>query len=101
MRKDKAKVLDEQWDDARVASFLEVRPGDGGTDGTATDHRLLLRAYQSMRAEDFARFVPMFVAAGRDLDARGPDGRTVLEELREHRYGDAYAAVLLEAGAGD
>jgi hypothetical protein len=26
MRKDKAKVLDEQWDDARVASFLELRP---------------------------------------------------------------------------
>jgi len=101
MRKDKAKVLDEQWDDARVASFLEVRPGDGGPDSATTDHRLLLRAYQSMRAGDFARFVPLFVAAGRDLDARGPDGRTVFEEIREHRYGDPYAAVLIEAGVGD
>jgi len=99
MRKDKAKVLDEQWDDARVASFLEPRPGDGGPGGAGMDHRLLLRAYQSMREEDFARFVPLFVAAGRDLDARGPDGRTVLEEIREHRYGAPYVETLVEAGA--
>lgn len=95
MRKDKAKVLDEQWDDARVASFLEPRPGDGAH----ADHRLLLRAYQSMRAGDFARFVAMFVEAGRDLDATGSDGRTVLEEMKEHRYGTPYAALLVKAGA--
>ncbi|MEE4278483.1 MAG: PA4642 family protein [Halieaceae bacterium] len=95
MRKDKAKVLDEQWDDERVASFLEARPGDG----SAPDHRLLLRAYQSMRDSDFARFVPMFVAAGRDVNATGPDGRTVLEEIREHRYGAPYADSLERAGA--
>ncbi len=90
MRKDKAKVLDEQWDDERVASFLVPRPGDG----ELPDHRLLLRAYQSMRAEDFARFVPLFVDAGRDLQATGRDGRTVLEEIRDHRYGTDYAAVI-------
>lgn len=101
MRKDKAKVLDEQWDDARVASFLEVRPGDGGPAGEGVDHRLLLRAYQSMRAADFARFVALFVAAGRDLDATGPDGRSVLAELREHRYGAPYAETLIRAGARD
>lgn len=96
MRKDKAKVLDEQWDDERVASFLAPRPGDGET----PDHRLLLRAYQSMRAEDFARFVPLFVQAGRNLSAPGPDGRTALEEIREHRYGAEYATVI-EAALAD
>ena len=95
MRKDKAKVLDEQWDDARVAGFLQPRPGDG----ERPDHRLLLRAYQGMRDEDFARFVALFVAAGRDLNATGPDGRTVLDEVREHRYGAPYAAILTAAGA--
>lgn len=90
MRKDKAKVLDEQWDDERVAGFLTPRPGDGDV----PDHRLLLRAYQSMRADDFARFVPLFVEAGRDLQARGRDGRTVLEEIREHHYGSDYAAII-------
>lgn len=93
MKKDKAKVLDEQWDDERVASFLAPRPGDG----SRPDHRLLLRAYQSMRAADFARFIPLFVQAGRDLSAPGPDGRTVLEEIREHRYGTDYAAIIEDA----
>lgn len=96
MRKDKAKVLDEQWDDARVASFLEPRPGDGDR----PDHRLLLRAYQSMRAEDFARFVALFVQADGDLNDTGPDGRTVLDEIREHRYGTPYTDILVAAGAG-
>ena len=92
-KKDKAKVLDEQWDDERVASFLEVRPGDGED----ADYTLLLRAYQSMRDSDFARFIPLFSDAGRDLNAPGPDGRTLLELLSEHRYGEPYAAILRDA----
>ena len=95
MRKDKAKVLDEEWDDARVASFLEPRPGDGDD----ADFQLLRRAYQSMRDSDFARFVPLFVTAGRDVNAIGPEGRTLLDELAEHRYGVPYADILKRHGA--
>ena len=95
MRKDKAKVLDEQWDEARVASFLEPRPGDPAD----ADYALLLRAYQSMRESDFARFVPLFVAAGRDVNASGPEGKTLLTLLGEHHYGKPYAATLREHGA--
>lgn len=95
MRKDKAKVLDEQWDDERVASFLEPRPGDGEN----ADFRLLLRAYQSMRDSDFARFLPLFCSAGRDINAVGNEGKTLLEEVSEHRYGTAYAEVLKTHGA--
>ncbi|MFK7829135.1 MAG: PA4642 family protein [Congregibacter sp.] len=97
MRKDKEKVLDEQWDDARVASFLTPRPGDG--EGTEADYQLLLRAYQSMRDSDFARFVPMFCAARRDLNVVGPEGQTLLKLLAEHRYGAAYADILRANGA--
>lgn len=95
MRKDKAKVLDEQWDDARVASFLEPRPGDGAN----ADHQILLRAYRSMRDSDFARFLPLFCAASRDINAQGLEGKTVLEEVSEHRYGAPYAALLAAHGA--
>jgi hypothetical protein len=95
MRKDKAKVLDEQWDDNRVASFLEPRPGDG----PHADHRILLRAYQSMRDKDFARFLPLYCAAGRDLNASGAEGKTVLEEVSEHHYGKPYAELLRTHGA--
>ncbi len=95
MRKDKAKVLDEQWDDARVASFLDPRPGDGDN----ADFQLLRRAYQSMRDSDFARFVPLFQDAGRDLNATGPEGKTLLEEIAEHRYGTPYGDILKQHGA--
>lgn len=90
MRKDKEKVLDEQWDDERVASFLQPRPGDPEN----SDYAILLRAYQSMRESDFARFVPLFSEAGRDVNAAGPDGRPLIELLAEHRYGAGYAAIL-------
>ena len=95
MRKDKDKVLDEIWDEARVAGFLELRPGNGSD----PDHHVLISAYRGMREADFARFLPLFVAAGRSLDATGGDGRTLLEEVSEHRYGAPYAAMLREHGA--
>jgi hypothetical protein len=95
LRKDKVKVLDEQWDDARVASFLETRPGDPKD----ADYSLLLRAYQSMRDDDFARFIAMFVAAGRDINALGPDGKSLLGLLAEHYYGEPYAVILRAHGA--
>ncbi len=95
MRKDKAKVLDEVWDDERVASFVEPRPGDGEN----ADYQILLRAYQSMREGDFARFLPLFCAAGRDVNATGPAGRSALAEVEEHRYGAPYAEILREHGA--
>lgn len=93
MRKDKEKVLDEQWDDARVASFLEPRPGDP----VNADYQILLRAYQSMRDDDFARFVPLFVDSGRDLNAPGPDGKPLVTLLEEHRYGAPYAQILTQS----
>jgi hypothetical protein len=52
-----------------------------------------------MRAADFARLVALFVAAGRDLDAVGPEGMTLLQEVETHRHGAPYAAVLREFGA--
>ena len=96
MRKDKEKVLDEVWDDARIEGFLALRPGDGSD----VDHHVLLCAYRGMREEDFARFLPLFVAAGRNLNAVGREGKTLLEEVSEHRYGEPYARLLREHGAG-
>ncbi len=95
MRKDKAKVLDEVWDEERVASFLEPRPGDGDN----ADYQILLRAYQSMREGDFERFLPLFTAAGRDVNAIGAAGQSVLAEVEQHRYGAPYAAALRDHGA--
>ncbi|MEE4659052.1 MAG: PA4642 family protein [Halieaceae bacterium] len=95
MRKDKEKVLDEVWTEARVKSFLQIRSHDD----VEEDFHMLLKAYQSMRAEDFAKFVGFFVDDGRNLDATNPAGKTVLDIVSQHRRSDAYAEILQQAGA--
>jgi hypothetical protein len=95
MRKDKEKVLDEVWTDERVKSFLDVRPHDE----VEEDFHMLLKAYQSMRAEDFGKFVGYFLADGRSLGSTNPAGESVLQIISEHRKSTDYAAILRGAGA--
>lgn len=95
MKKDKQKVIDEVWTEDHIRSFLNFRPHDGSN----VDFHILLKAYQSMRADDFELFVAMFTAQGRDLNAAGRDGRRVVDIIAEHRQGQPYAAVLQAAGA--
>ncbi len=96
MKKDKAKVVEEVWDDARVRSFLDrgaARAADGGSYDT------LLRAYQGMRPEDFERFLAEYVGAGGKLDFAGPDGRTLAQYVSTHRHGAPFVQALVAAGA--
>jgi len=95
MKKDKEKVLDEVWTEEHIASFLSVQPHDGSNE----DFHMLHKAYQSMRAGDFEHFVGLFSARGRDINARGRDGRSVLDIVSEHRHGGEYADILRAAGA--
>jgi hypothetical protein len=96
VKKDKAKVVEEVWDDARVRSFLDrgaARAADGGSYDT------LLRAYQGMRPEDFERFLAEYVGAGGKLDFPGPDGRTLAQYASTHRHGAPFVQALVAAGA--
>lgn len=95
MRKDKEKVLDEVWTVDRVRGFLNVK----SFDGTSEDFHMLLKAYQSMRASDFGKFLEFFTADGRDVNATDPAGQTVLSIVEEHRRGGEYAQLLRAAGA--
>jgi hypothetical protein len=95
MKKDKQKVLDEVWTEDHVRSFLSVRPHDGSDE----DFHMLLKAYQSMRESDFALFVQFFGEQQRDVNARGRDGRSVLDVVEQHRHGAPYAKILRNAGA--
>ncbi|MCR9105817.1 MAG: PA4642 family protein [Gammaproteobacteria bacterium] len=94
MRKDKEKVIDDVWTEDHVRSFLRAR----AYDGTDDNFHMLLKAYQSMRPSDFELFVGFFTAEGRDINACGKDGRTVLDIITGHRHGDEYAAILRAAG---
>jgi len=89
-------VTDEWWSDERVQSFLAME----STAGEAADYHVLLKAYRGMVPEAFARFVHFFVEAGRNLDEPGPDGKTILQLISEHRHGSKYAQLLRDAGAG-
>jgi hypothetical protein len=94
VRPDKQKVIDEVWDDARVEGFLHKRPmGDEDA-----EFSVLLNAYRAMRPDDFARFVTLYTAAGRDLRARDRAGRTLRETLETHRHAEPFRQILAAAG---
>ena len=95
LKKDKEKVLDEVWTEDRVREFLDVRPPAGVNE----DFHMLLKAYQSMRADDFALFLGMFKEQGRDVNAADGKNRTVLTYINEHRNSSDYAEALKAAGA--
>jgi hypothetical protein len=89
------KVEGEQWSDERIAGFLSLKPhGDMNV-----DYHVLLQAYHHMTPTFFARFIPMFVAAGRDLNALSPEGQTMLSRITEHASSGEYADILKAQGA--
>lgn len=88
-------VTDEWWSDERVRSFLDMQP----VAGEDPDYHVLLKAYRGMVPEAFTRFIDFFVADGRNLNAPGPGGKTLLKLISEHRQGTEYAEILKKAGA--
>ena len=103
MRKDKQKVLDEVWDDARVQSFLAkstpiqsgaALPGD-------PDFFVLRHAYQSMRPGDFERFLERFTAEGRNVGARDGKGRTLSDVIVSHAKAGPFIELLARSGSPD
>lgn len=97
MRPDKKKVVDEIWDDERIAGFLEKQPPAG----ESADFFALHTAYQSMREDDFDRFLTLFCGAGRDLNAKSSAGRTLKSTISEHRHGAPFVDLLSRHGAVD
>lgn len=95
LRKDKQKVIGEVFDDARIQSFLQFIPPQG----VDADYHVLEKAYRGMTEESFVTFVKFFVEDGRDINARNPQGRTILEEIRTHRLAEEYIAILEANGA--
>jgi hypothetical protein len=95
MTKDKEVVVDEVWTETRIREFLDVKPAEA----VEADFHALLKAYQQMRADDFGKFVAMFIEQGRNVNARNPQGRTVLSYIREHAKSGEYAQTLEQHGA--
>jgi len=95
VRKDKKKVVGEPMTDEQIAVFLGFRPQAD----ESVDHYMLARAYRSLRAHDFVRFLSMFQAAGHDVNALDTEGRTLLQNISQHDQAEDYVEALLAVGA--
>lgn len=89
------KVEDEQWSDDRIKGFLSLKP----LDGSSHDYHVLSQAYQHMTPAFFDRFLAMFVAEGRDLNAKSIEDKTILTLVSEHRRSVDYLKALNAKGA--
>ncbi|MCB1837351.1 MAG: PA4642 family protein [Alcanivoracaceae bacterium] len=94
-RKDKKKVIGEAMTDDQIKAFLHALPETGED----ADFHVLLRAYRSLREDDFQRFLGFFSAEGRNINARGLDDRTLLDIAASHRKSSSYIDALKAAGA--
>lgn len=95
LKKDKQKVLGEFFDEDRIRGFLEGQ----APEGINLDFHILERAYRGMQAENFATFIQFFVESGRDLDAKNPGGKSLLNLIDKHSSFGEYADILRKAGA--
>jgi len=89
------KVEGEEWSDERIKSFLALVPRDE----TNPDYHALKEAYQYMTPEFFARFVPFFIEAGKDINAKNPDGESLLQRISTFNKSAEYQQVLKQNGA--
>ena len=95
LKKDKAKVIDEVFDEARLKLFLNIRPPEG----VNSDYNILERAYRGMTADYFAQFLALFISAGHDINAQNPLGKTLLSVISQHQQAGDYITALKQHGA--
>lgn len=89
------KVEGEEWSDERIKAFLDLQ----SRDETNVDYHVLKEAYQYMTPEFFARFVPFFVEAGRDINAKNPQNESLSERIKGFAKAAPYLQVLSAHGA--
>ena len=89
-KKDKKVIEGEIFDDNRVRSFLNVLPPSG----VDADFHALEIAYRGMTPDSFERFIKFFREAGRNLQARNPQGQTIADVIKQHRHGEEYLVFL-------
>lgn len=89
------KVEGEEWSDERIKAFLELTPRDE----TNADYHVLKEAYQYMTPEFFERFVPFFVEAGKNINAKNLQNESLSERIQSFGKAAPYLAILKANGA--
>lgn len=94
-RKDKKKIVGEPMTDEQIKIFLHGRPEQQED----ADFHDLLRAYRSLREEDFRRFLTFFCEANRNINAKALDGQSLSKIIASHRKSRPYLDALRACGA--
>ncbi len=95
MANEKAKVIGEELDETKVARYLDMQPaGDENA-----DFHVLTKAYRGLPPEPFGRFLDLFLAAGRNINARDQAGRTFLKTIVGNVGQPAYVEIARQRGA--
>ena len=92
IKKDKQKIIDPVWSENRIREFLFLMPPQGEN----ADYHKLIKAYQSMRIEDFEKFVSFFLDEKNDINCKNSQGETVMDTIAKHRYGKPYLDILIK-----
>ena len=96
MRKDKKQVIGEEIGDDAIKLFLSVEPAD---DMPPSLHKLV-KAYRSLRIDDFERFLTFFKDAGFDLNAKDAQGQDFVALIKDQRLAEPYIDAINAAKAG-
>ena len=95
MRKDKKQVVGDEIGDEPIKLFLAFEPADA----TSPSLHKLIKAYRGLRADDFARFVGFFQAAGYDLNATDALGNDFVALIQDQRQAGPYIDIINAARA--
>ena len=95
LKKDKVKVIDEDMNDEKIARFLTLQPyGD-----ESADFHVLTKAYRGLPVEYFTTFLAMFLAEGRDINAKNSQGQSFLGFIEGNSNFTEFAELLKNNGA--
>lgn len=86
MRKDKKQIIGEPMTDEQVKSFLNAEPAAN----IAAPLHKLIRAYHSLRIEDFERFLNFFKEQGLSLDCKNDQGKNFADLIADQRLAKPY-----------
>ena len=86
MRKDKKQIIGEPMTDEQIKVFLNAEPA---SNDSAPLHKLM-RAYHSLRIEDFERFLKFFKQQGLPLDCQDEQGKNFADLIADQRLAKPY-----------
>ena len=93
MKKDKKKIIGEELSNARLQELLSLSPPAGENRA----FHILIRAYRSLREDDFDRFIGFYTETGLELNPCDRFGNPLLEVLSVHQHAAPYLKALQTA----